>query len=78
MIILVQVLIQQSFAAEITRRYRSDTLDDTRATPCPKMSPSEAVKVYRGSPSTVQPSSLDLSMVATLGIIKRERITTCT
>jgi hypothetical protein len=30
----------------VTRRCGSDTLDDTRATPCPKMPPSEAVNAY--------------------------------
>jgi hypothetical protein len=33
-------------SGRITRRCRSDTLDDTRATPCPKMLPSEVVNVY--------------------------------
>jgi hypothetical protein len=31
---------------KVTRRYRSDTLDDTRATHCPKMPPSEVVNTY--------------------------------
>jgi hypothetical protein len=34
---------------KVTRRCRSDTLDDTRATPCPKMPTSEAVNAYRVS-----------------------------
>jgi hypothetical protein len=36
----------QSFAAEITHRCRSDTLDDTIAAHCPKMPPSEMVNAY--------------------------------
>jgi hypothetical protein len=47
---------------EITHRFRSDTLDDTRETPCPKMSPSEAVNAYRVSQYVVQLSSLVLSL----------------
>jgi hypothetical protein len=43
---LVQVLIQHSFTAKIIRRCGADTLDDIRATPYPKISPSEAVNVY--------------------------------
>jgi hypothetical protein len=38
------------------------TLDDTRATPCPKMSPSKAVNTCVVSQYVVQPSSLDLSL----------------
>jgi hypothetical protein len=48
----VQVLIQQSFAAEMfTHRCGSETLDDTRETPCTKTPPLEVVNAM-GSPST--------------------------
>jgi hypothetical protein len=43
---LVQFLIQQSFIMESTRRSGSETLNNTRATPYPKMPPSEAVNAY--------------------------------
>jgi hypothetical protein len=75
---LIQVSIQQSFAAEITRRCGSDTLDDIRATPYPKMSPSEVVNAYGVSRYVVQLSSLDLSLVTAHGITERERRTTST
>jgi hypothetical protein len=39
-----------------------DTLDDTRATSCPKLPPSKAVNAYEFSQYVVQPSSLDLSL----------------
>jgi hypothetical protein len=73
--ILIQVSIQQSFEAEIASRYGSDTLDDIRAIACPKMPPSEAVNAYGVSQYVVQPSSLDLSLVTTIGITGRERRT---
>jgi hypothetical protein len=41
---LVHVLIQQS--KKVTHRCGSDTLDDTRATSCPKMPPLEVVNAY--------------------------------
>jgi hypothetical protein len=44
--ILVHVLIQHYFAAESACRCGSDALKDTRATPFPKMPPSEAVNAY--------------------------------
>jgi hypothetical protein len=47
---------------EITYRCGSDTLDDIRATPCPKMPPSEVVNAYEVSQYVVQPSSLDFSL----------------
>jgi hypothetical protein len=75
---LVQVLIQQNFVVKITRRCGSDTLDDARATPCPKMPPFEAVNTYLVSHYVVQPSSLNLSPVTALGIVGRERRDTCT
>jgi hypothetical protein len=60
-----------------TRRCRSDTLDDTRATHCPKMSPSEAVIAY-SLLVRVQLSSLDDPLVTALGITRRERGASCT
>jgi hypothetical protein len=60
--ILVQVSIQQSFATEVTCKCRSDTLDDTRATPYSKMPPSEVVNAYKVSQYVIQPLSLDLSL----------------
>jgi hypothetical protein len=45
------------FCSGITRRCRSDTLDDTRAPPCPKILPSEMVNAYSVSQYRVQPSS---------------------
>jgi hypothetical protein len=42
------------------------------------MPPSEAVNAYEVSQYVVQPSSLDLSLVAALDITERERRTTCT
>jgi hypothetical protein len=74
----IQVLIQQSFAAEITCRGRSKTLDDTRATPCPKMLPLEAINAYGVSQYGAKPSSLNLSLVTALGITRSERRTTYT
>jgi hypothetical protein len=53
----------------------SDTLNITRATPCPKMPPSEVVNAYQVSQYVVQPLSLDLSLVTTLRITERERRT---
>jgi hypothetical protein len=38
--------MQHSFAVEITRRCRSDILNNTRATPYPKVPPSEVVNAY--------------------------------
>jgi hypothetical protein len=58
---------------EITHRCESDTLDDTRATPYPKMPPSEVVNAYGVSQNVVQPLSLDLSLVTTFGITEREK-----
>jgi hypothetical protein len=66
------------YSEKVTRRRGSDTLDDTRATPCPKMPPSEAVNACKVSRNVVQPSSLDLPLVAALRITERERTTTCT
>jgi hypothetical protein len=63
---------------KITRRCGSDTLDDTRETPCPKMPPSEVVNTYGVSQYMVQPSSLDFSLVIVLGITRRKRRTTYT
>jgi hypothetical protein len=54
-------------------------LDDIRVTPYPKMSPSEAAYVYGGLPvwdPTVR--SLDLPLMATLGVTGSEKRTTCT
>jgi hypothetical protein len=48
---------------KITRRCGSDTLDEIRATLCPKMPPSEAVNAYGVSQYVVQPSSLNPSLV---------------
>jgi hypothetical protein len=42
------------------------------------MLPSEVVNAYGVSQHVVQPSSLDLSLVTTIGITGRERRTTCT
>jgi hypothetical protein len=56
----------------------SDTLDDTRATPYPNMSPSKAVNGYGVSQYGVQPLSVDLSLVTALGITGREMRTTYT
>jgi hypothetical protein len=56
----------------------NDSLNDTRAIPCPKMPPSEAVNAYEVSQYRVQLSSLDLSLVTALDITGRERRTTCT
>jgi hypothetical protein len=57
---LVQFLIQQSFIMESTRRSGSETLNNTRVTPYPKMPPSEAVNAYRVSSMgpTVESGSL--------------------
>jgi hypothetical protein len=63
---------------KITRRCRSKTLDDTRATPCPKMLPSEVINAYRVSQYVVQPSSLDLLLITALSITGRERRATST
>jgi hypothetical protein len=51
----------------------SDTLDDIRATPCPKIPPSEAINAHGVFQYVVQPSSLDLSLVTALSITGRER-----
>jgi hypothetical protein len=53
------------------------TLDDTRATHCPKMSLSEAVNTYGVFQYVVQALSLDLSLEPPL-TSPRERRTTCT
>jgi hypothetical protein len=63
---------------KITHRCGSDTLDDTRATPWPKMPPSGAVNAYGVSQHVVQPSSLDPSLVIAIDITGRERRTTGT
>jgi hypothetical protein len=63
---------------KITHRCENDTLNNTRATPLPKMPSSEAVNAYRVSQYGVQSSNLDLSLLITLGIIGRKRRTTCT
>jgi hypothetical protein len=47
---------------KVTRRCRSNTLDDTRATLCPKMPLSEVANAYRVSQYVIQPLSLDLSL----------------
>jgi hypothetical protein len=39
---------------KITRGCGSNTLNDTRVTPCPKMPPSEVVNAYRISQYEVQ------------------------
>jgi hypothetical protein len=48
------------YSGKVTHRCESDTLDDTRATPYPKMPPSEVVNAYGVSQYVVQSSSLDL------------------
>jgi hypothetical protein len=53
----------------------SESLDDTRVTSYPTVSPSEAVNAYDLS-ARVQPSNLDHSLVNVLGIIERKRRTT--
>jgi hypothetical protein len=57
-------------------RCRNDTLDDARATPYPKMPPSETVNAYGVSQYEVQPSSLDLPLVNALNITERKKRTT--
>jgi hypothetical protein len=64
-------------------RFESDTLDDIRATPCPKMPPSEENNTYGVSQYNVSVRgstvlNLNLPLVTALGITGKERRTTCT
>jgi hypothetical protein len=55
-------LIQQSFAAEFTRRCESDTLNDTRVTSYHKIPSLKTVNDYGVSKYVVYPSNPDLSL----------------